>query len=82
VLPTPLVDSTVTSASILRIDDNANDIELTLEALNEVPLPSQIDAARTGQQALDHVFGRGLWGRPRTPSPARPRRRGAGVSPR
>jgi len=45
-------------ARILLVDDNAMDVELALDAFNEVRLSNQIDVARSGQEALDRLFGR------------------------
>jgi CheY-like chemotaxis protein len=45
-------------ACILLVDDNANDVELTLDAFGEVHLPNRIDVARSGREALDRLFGR------------------------
>ena len=45
-------------ARILLVDDNANDVELTLDAFHEVRLSNQIDVARSGQEALDRLFNR------------------------
>jgi CheY-like chemotaxis protein len=46
------------SARILLVDDDANDVELTLDAFNEARLTNQIDVARSGMEALDRLFGR------------------------
>jgi CheY-like chemotaxis protein len=45
-------------ARILLVDDSANDVELTLDAFGEVHLANRIDVARSGQDALDRLFGR------------------------
>lgn len=45
-------------ARILLVDDNATDVELTLEAFSEVRLANQITVARSGGEALDLLFGR------------------------
>jgi CheY-like chemotaxis protein len=45
-------------ARILLVDDSANDVELTLDAFGEVHLANRIDVARSGQEALDRLFGR------------------------
>jgi CheY-like chemotaxis protein len=45
-------------ARILLIDDNAQDVELTLDAFREERLSNQLDVARSGQAALDRLFGR------------------------
>ena len=45
-------------ARILLVDDNANDVELTLDAFREQRLSNEIEVARSGQAALDRLFGR------------------------
>ena len=57
-------------ARILLVDDNAMDVELALDAFHEVRLSNQIEVARSGQEALDRLFGRGPWAdRGRDPLP-------------
>jgi len=46
------------NARILLVDDNANDVELTLDAFREVRLSNEIEVARSGQKALDRLFDR------------------------
>jgi CheY-like chemotaxis protein len=46
------------NARILLVDDNANDVELTLDAFSEARLSNQLEVARSGQAALDRLFGR------------------------
>jgi CheY-like chemotaxis protein len=43
---------------ILYAEDNANDIELTLAAFDEINLLNQIDVVRDGEEALDYLFYR------------------------
>lgn len=43
---------------ILYAEDNANDIELTLAAFEEINLMNQIDVVRDGEEALDYLFRR------------------------
>lgn len=43
---------------ILYAEDNANDIELTLSAFQEINLINQIDVVRDGEEALDFLFYR------------------------
>ncbi len=45
-------------ARILLVDDNANDVELTLEAFREVKLTNTFEVATSGQDALDRLFAR------------------------
>lgn len=45
-------------ARILLVDDNANDVELTLDAFGEERLSNHLEVARSGKEALDRLFGR------------------------
>ena len=45
--------------TILLVEDNPNDEELTLRALRKHDLPHRVVVARDGVEALDHLFGRG-----------------------
>ena len=47
-------------ARILLVDDSAHDVELTLDAFREERLVNQLVVARSGQEALDLLFGRTL----------------------
>jgi CheY-like chemotaxis protein len=50
---------------ILLVEDNPNDVELTLEALAEHNLANFVVVARDGEEALDYLFYRGTFaGRP------------------
>jgi CheY-like chemotaxis protein len=40
---------------ILLVEDNANDVELTLEALNEHHVMNRVDVARDGVEALQYL---------------------------
>jgi CheY-like chemotaxis protein len=44
---------------ILLVEDNPNDVELTLTALREAHLANEIVVANDGEQALDYLFRRG-----------------------
>ncbi len=44
---------------ILLVEDDPNDIELTLTALNEYNLSNEIVVVRDGAEALDYLYGRG-----------------------
>jgi two-component system response regulator len=46
---------------ILVVEDNQDDLDLTLTALRESKLAQNIASARDGEEALDFVFGRGQW---------------------
>jgi len=45
-------------AHILLVEDNPMDVELTLDAFREARLSNTIHVAKTGQEALDYLFGR------------------------
>jgi two-component system response regulator len=47
------------SAQILLVDDNSDDVELTLYALKSSKLLNEIQVVRDGVQALDYLFGVG-----------------------
>lgn len=47
------------SKKILLVEDNANDIELTLAALDTYALANEVTVARDGAEALDYLFRRG-----------------------
>ncbi len=44
---------------ILLVEDNPNDVELTLRAFKKNNLTNPIHVARDGEEALDFIFGRG-----------------------
>jgi CheY-like chemotaxis protein len=44
---------------ILLVEDNPNDVELTLEALGEHNLANAVEVARDGEEALDYLYQRG-----------------------
>ena len=46
---------------ILLAEDNAADLELTLEALGQSRLANQVDVVRDGAEALDYLFRRGVY---------------------
>lgn len=46
---------------ILLVEDNANDAELTLEALAEHNLANEVDLVKDGAQALDYLYRRGKY---------------------
>lgn len=49
------------AAHILLVEDNRFDIELTLDAFREIRLLNTIHVARNGSEALDYVFGKGVY---------------------
>jgi CheY-like chemotaxis protein len=46
---------------ILLVDDNPNDIELTLAALSENRLANEVVVVRDGAEALDYLYRRGIF---------------------
>jgi CheY-like chemotaxis protein len=46
---------------ILLVEDNPDDLELTLHAFKKHKLSNQIRVARDGQEALDFIFGQGAY---------------------
>lgn len=55
---------------ILLVEDNPNDIELTLAALEQSQLANEIVICRDGAEALDYLHRRGIYDRPDVPDPA------------
>jgi two-component system response regulator len=51
--------STVEAAEILLVEDNPNDVELTLRALRKQNLDTKVYVVRDGAEALDFVFAGG-----------------------
>ena len=46
---------------ILLAEDNENDVELTLTALQECRLKNEVEVVRDGAEALDYVYQRGKY---------------------
>jgi len=46
---------------ILLVEDNPNDVELTLDALHENKLANRIEVVRDGVEALDFIFCEGTY---------------------
>ena len=46
---------------ILLVEDNVNDIELTLQAFKKARFANRVQIARDGEEALDYVFRRGKY---------------------
>jgi CheY-like chemotaxis protein len=44
---------------VLLVEDDPDDLELTLHALQEARITNPIHVARDGEEALDYIFGRG-----------------------
>jgi len=49
------------SVDILLVEDNQNDVDLTLHALRQGKLANNIYVARDGEEALDFLFCRGAF---------------------
>jgi len=47
------------SVEILLVEDNPDDVELTLHALRQEKLANNVEIARDGEEALDYIFCRG-----------------------
>jgi CheY-like chemotaxis protein len=52
------MDST-RSVAILLVEDNPDDVELTLHAFNESKITNRVEVVRDGAEALDFLFCRG-----------------------
>jgi two-component system response regulator len=50
-----------TGIEILLVEDNINDAELTIRALRKVNLANQLVHVKDGAEALDFLFGRGMF---------------------
>ncbi|HJV64383.1 MAG TPA: response regulator [Geomonas sp.] len=55
---------------ILLVEDNANDAELTMEALAEHHLANGVDLVRDGAEALDYLYRRGRYAGTEEANPA------------
>lgn len=55
---------------ILLVEDSANDVALSLAALEEINLANEVVVVRDGQQALDFLFRRGEYERRTDGNPA------------
>src|SRR6202045_5002958 len=59
-----------TLARILIVEDDPNDVELTLAALTDYNLANEVVITRDGQQALDYLYRRGEFSTRSTDNPA------------
>lgn len=59
-----------TLARILLVEDDPNDVELTLTALSDHKLANEVVVTRDGQQALDYLYRRGEFATRSTDNPA------------
>jgi CheY-like chemotaxis protein len=55
---------------ILLVEDDPNDVELTLTALEEYHLANEVVVARDGAEALDYLYRRGAYAERSNGSPA------------
>ena len=55
---------------ILLVEDNANDVELTISALGEYHLANEVDVVRDGEEALEYLFKRGRHAERQSGNPA------------
>ena len=51
----------VDAVEILLVEDNPNDVELTLRALQKHNLANKVLVVQDGAEALDFIFGRGAY---------------------
>jgi DNA-binding response OmpR family regulator len=54
---------------ILLVEDNPNDVELTMEALAENNIANSVDVASDGEEALDYLYCRGKFSTRQTGNP-------------
>ena len=62
--------TTNTLARILLVEDDPNDVELTLTALDEYHLANEVVVASDGEQALDYLCCRGRYAQRERQNPA------------
>ena len=55
---------------MLLVEDDARDVELTLDALEESNLANEVDVARDGKEALDYLYYRGRFANRTRETPA------------
>ncbi|HYG23234.1 MAG TPA: response regulator [Verrucomicrobiae bacterium] len=55
----PVEDRTLTRKTILLVEDNRDDEELTLRALRKSHIMNEVIVARDGAEALEYLFGQG-----------------------
>ena len=59
-----------TLGRILLVEDDPNDVELTLTALEEYHLANEVVVARDGEEALDYLYRRGSFATRSNDNPA------------
>jgi len=52
---------TINEVEILLVEDNPNDVELTLRALKKRNLANKVHVVRDGAEALEFIFGTGTY---------------------
>jgi CheY-like chemotaxis protein len=60
-LSTVLLEETMRLRTILLVEDNPDDVELTLRALKEEKIANPVIVAPNGMEALDYLFCRGAY---------------------
>lgn len=63
VSPVRLNEVAAEPKTILLVEDNADDEQLTLRAMRQSDVPNIIRVARDGAEAIDALFGSGIHGR-------------------
>ena len=53
--------STPEDVEVLLVEDNPNDVELTLQAAGKVLAPYKVVVTRDGAEAVDYLLGRGAY---------------------
>lgn len=51
----------MSAQTILLVEDNADDVELTMHAFRKSRMANELVVARTGEEALDYMFSTGDW---------------------
>ncbi|HET7625078.1 MAG TPA: response regulator [Verrucomicrobiae bacterium] len=57
----PIEDRTLTRKTILLVEDNPDDEELTLRALRKSNIMNEVVVARDGEEAINYLFGSGAF---------------------
>ena len=62
-VPTPTSDGTMSDKTILLVEDNPDDVTLTLRALKKNNIGNEVVKARDGVEALEYLFRTGATAR-------------------